>query len=237
MPVDILTALNPDDLFAALQKIDISVPARTDGRTTDHAETWTISRLLSTLTKCSLLEFPLSVTHRDRPDCLIQSKDREIGVEITEAISQQYAAYCALAEREFPDVFLEPAHFRRGAPAMTVDDMRSLLRQSQLSSEGWEGDRPEQEWALFIQGVVDTKLAKLARPDFAKYGRNWLAIYDNLPLPNINLSTAIAYLLPLLRDRWSRKPSFDTLFIEHGPVVARINASGSEHLALNDLWK
>lgn len=237
MPVNIPTALNPDDLVAALRKIDISVPARTDGRTTDHTETWTISRLLSTVTKCGLLAFPLSVTHRDRPDSLVHSKDREIGVEITEAISQQYAAYCALAEREFPEVFLEPAHFRWGAPAMTVDDMRSLLRQSQLSSEGWAGDLPEQEWALFIQSVVDTKLAKLARPDFAKFDQNWLAVYDNLPLPNIHLNKAIGYLLPLLQDRWGRRPSFDTLFVEHGPVIARITPSGAEHLTLDDLWE
>lgn len=42
MPVHIHAALNPDDLLATLRRIDISVPARTDGRTTDHAETWTI---------------------------------------------------------------------------------------------------------------------------------------------------------------------------------------------------
>lgn len=237
MPVNIPTALNADDLAAALRKIDISVPARTDGRTTDHTETWTISRLLSTATKCGLLEFPLSVTHRDRPDSLVHSKDREIGVEITEAITQQYAAYCALAEREFSEVFLEPAYFRWGAPAMTVNDMRSLLRQSQLSSDGWVGDRPEQEWALFIQSVVDMKLAKLACSDFSKFDQNWLAVYDNLPLPNIHLSKAIGYLLPLLQNRWGRRPSFDTLFVEHGPVIARITPSGAELLTLDDLWE
>lgn len=237
MPVHIHAALNPDDLLATLRRIDISVPARTDGRTTDHAETWTISRLLSTLTKYNLLEFPLSVMHRDRPDSLIQSNGRQIGVEITEAISQQYAAYCALAEREFPELFLEPAHFRWGAPAMTVNDMRNLLQQRNLSSMGWAGNRPEQEWALFIRSVVDSKLTKLERADFAKYCQNWLAIYDNLPLPNINLSTAVACLQPLLHDQWGKKPGFDTLLVEHGPVIVRITSSGSEHLALNDLWE
>lgn len=236
MPVNISTALNCDDLVALLRKIDISVPARTDGRTTDHTETWTISRLLSTLTKYGLLEFPLSVTHRDRPDTLVHYKDRKIGVEITEAISQQYAAYCALAEREFPEMFLEPAHFRWGAPTISTDDMRGLLRQSRLSSEGWVGDLPEQEWALFIQSVVDTKLAKLARPDFAKFDYNWLAIYDNLPLPNIHLSKAIGYLLPLIQEQWGRRPSFDALFVERGPAIARITTSGAELFTLDDLW-
>jgi len=237
MPLNISSAPNSNDLFAALRCVDISVPARIDGRTTDHTETWTIARLLSTLAKADRLAFPLSVIHRDRPDSLVESGDAKIGVEITEAISQQYASYCALAEREFPDVFLEPAHFRWGAPSMTVEQMRTLLRQSQLSSAGWAGDRPEQEWALFIQGVVDTKLAKLGRADYAKFDQNWLAVYDNLPLPNIHLAKAITFLRPLLQDRWYQTPSFDVLFIEHGPVVARITAEDSEHLILNDLWE
>ena len=236
MPLDIARVRNPIELFATLREIDISVPARIDGRTTDHTETWTIARLLSTLAKADRLAFPLSVTHRDRPDILLQSENAKIGVEITEAISQQYAAYCALAEREFPDVFLEPAHFRWGAPSLTAEEMRELLRQSQRTSEGWVGDRAAREWALFIQSIVDTKLVKLARTDFGKFDENWLAVYDNLPLPNVHLTNATAFLRPLLQDRWSRKLGFDVLFVEHGPVIARITAEGSEHLVLNDLW-
>ena len=236
MPIDIQAVSGSEELCAALQRVDISVPARTEGRATHHTETWTICRLLSTLANAKGLSYPLSVNHRDKPDFLINTGNIRIGVEITEAISAQYAAYCALAEREFPDVFLEPAHFRWGAPNLTVEEMRQMLRQSQLTSDGWAGDRPEQEWALFIQSVVDTKLAKLAQLDFAKFDRNWLSIYDNLPLPNVHLGKAIAFLRPLVQDRWSRTPSFDTLFVEHGPVIANFTASGSEHLVLNDLW-
>jgi hypothetical protein len=237
MPLNITAVATPDELFAKLRRIHISVPGRIDGRATDHTETWTIARLLSTLAKADRLAFPLSVLHRDRPDSLVQLGNTMIGVEITEAISQQYAAYCALAKREFPGVFLESAHFHWGAPNMSNAQMRDLLRQSQLSSDGWAGDRPEREWALFIQSVVETKLAKLARPDFPKFDQNWLAIYDNLPLPNINLAKAIAFLHPLLQEFWPRIPSFDVLFVEHGLVLARITAGGSEHLMLNDLWE
>jgi hypothetical protein len=236
MPLDITSVLSSNDLLATLRKVDISVPQRIDGRSTDHTETWVIARLLSTLAKLDRLPFPLSVTHRDRPDIHLQSRNENIGIELTEAISEQYAAYCALAEREFPDVFLEPAHFRWGAPTLTVEQMRALLRQSQLTCDGWVGDRPEQEWALFIQSVVDTKLAKLAREDFAKFDQNWLAVYDNLPLPHIHLGRAIAFLRPLLQHRWTAKPGFGVLFVEHGPMIARITADGSEHLVLNDLW-
>jgi hypothetical protein len=66
--------------------MDISVPARTEGRTTRHTETWTIARLLATL----------AAYHRDKPDIALTSGGLEIGIEITEAISTQYAAYQAL---------------------------------------------------------------------------------------------------------------------------------------------
>lgn len=237
MPLNIASVSDSTQLLATLREVDISVPSRICGRTTEHTEIWTISRLLSSLAAADRLGFPLTVAHRDRPDILVQSKDTMIGVEVTEAISQQYAAYCALAEREFPNAFLEPAHFRWGAQDMSIQQMRDLLSQSQLSSDGWVGDRPEQEWALFLLSIVDTKLAKLANSDFAKFDENWLAIYDNLPLPNVHLEKAIRMLRPLLQDRWSRNPSFDKLSIEHGPVIALIAEESSEHLVLNDLWE
>lgn len=192
--------------------------------------------LLSTLANEKDLSFPISVNHRDRPDFLIHAGKSKVGIEVTEAVSERYAAYMALAEREFPNVFLEPAHFRWSEPKLTVEEMRGLLRQSQLTSNGWAGDDPEKEWALFIQSVVDAKLIKLARPEFEKLNQNWLSIYDNLPLPNINLEKALTFLRPLLEDRWLRDPSFDVLFVEHGPVIARITPNDITHLVLNDLW-
>jgi hypothetical protein len=237
VPENICQLATAEELLTILTGVDISVPGRTDGRTTEHTETWTISRLLSTLARADRLEYPLSVTRRDRPDCLIVSGPKTIGVEITEAVSPEYAAYSALAEREFPDVFLQPGHFRWGAPQMSVPEMRELLQQTHLSGPPWAGDRAEREWALFIHSVIDNKLEKLNRPGFEVFESNWLAIYDNLPLPHIHLADAITYLRPLLEDRWLRTPGFDTIFVEHGPVVAQIQRVGSEHLILHDLWQ
>ena len=237
MALKISSILTSDELFSELRKVDLSVPPRTNGRTTHHTETWAICRLISTLANRDRLSFPVSVTHRDRPDFLIEAGNTKVGVEVTEAVSKQYAAYCALAEREFPNIFLEPAHFRWGAPSLTVEEMRALLREGQQTSDGWAGDRPEQEWALFIQSVVDIKLTKLSRPKFAIFDQNWLLVYDNLPLPSIHLGNAIAFLRPLLQDRWSRVPGFDVLFVEHGPVIAQITGNNTDHLVLHDLWE
>lgn len=237
MAIAISSAADADELFAALRSIDISVPLRTEGRTTHHTETWTICRLLSTLVQAQRLPFPVSLRHRDRPDSLIAAGAAQIGVEVTEAISEQYAAYSALAEREFLDVLLEPGHFRWGAPKLSVEEMRKLLRQAKLSAKPWMGDRPEQEWALFIQSVVDAKLIKLAKPEFGKFKLNWLSIYDNLLLPNVHLEKGIHFLRPLLQERWFRSPCFNTIYIEHGPIIAEISMTETNRLVLQDLWE
>jgi hypothetical protein len=237
MPANIANIGNVHELLSILGQIDITVPLRTEGRRTEHTETWTVSRLLATLAETDDLVFPLSLNRRDRPDCLMTAGSKRIGIEITEATSQQYAAYCALAEREFPDVLLQPDHFRWNMPEMSIDEMRGLLRQSQMTSSPWVGDRPEQEWALFIQSVVDVKLKKLAKPEFAKFDENWLAIYDNLHLPNVDLGKAVGYLLPLLKERWTTIPGFSAIYIEHGNVIAHVTSEGSKHLLLNDIWK
>lgn len=113
------------ELCAALMRADISVPARTTGRKKSHREIYTIGHLLSTLSDRGQFSYPLSVTHRDKPDFLLEMDASKIGVEVTEAISQEYAAYCALAARQFPGTLLEPAHFRWETPTLTVKEALS----------------------------------------------------------------------------------------------------------------
>ena len=226
-----------NSLIQELRAVDISVPARSEGRKTSHTEIWTICRLLATLAETSNLTYPLSIEHRDRPDYLLGMSGVDVGIEITEAVSEQYAEYSALAGREFPDKFLQPGHFRFDQPRMSVDEMRELLKQDELTATPWVGNRAEREWASYISGVVESKLRKLSKPGFEVFPKNWLSVYDNLPMPHIHLGDAISLLCPLIEDCWSRQPSFDTLFIEHGPVIARIRKGDSTHFVLNDVWE
>jgi len=87
-----------------------------------------------------------------------------------------------------------------------------------------------------MESIVRTKLAKLQRPEFTKYGENWLAIYDNLPLPNVHLQQASHRLAPLVADTWAQAPAFDRVFIERGPVILELRPQSSAHLVLEDLW-
>ncbi len=236
MQLKLPTASSRLDLLTSLRGIDISVPGRTAGRKTHHTELWTICRLLSTLADSKLLAYPVSLMHRDRPDFHLQSGTLQIGIEVTEAVSEQYAAYAALAEREFPGVWIEPGHFKWGGPKLSVDEMRAILRRDKLTAEPWVGDIAEREWASYMASIVQTKAQKLNKSEFTKFGKNWLAIYDNLPMPNIHLGEAVGFLIPLLRSHWVQVPAFDAIFIEHGPVIAEISAKSKRHLCLIDLW-
>ena len=236
MSVVISSAANSTELQSVLKSIDISVPLRTEKRLSEHTETWAICRLMATLVESNLVTYPVSIQHRERPDFLLQFGETQIGVEVTEAISEQYAEYSALAQHEFPDAFLEAGCFRWGAPKLTTDEIRSRLRQDQLTSSPWVGDRAEREWALNIQSVVKSKLVKLANPEFSHFSENWLSIYDNLPLCHIDLEKALSFLRPALAAFWSLSPTFSTVYVEHGSVIVRLSRSEVHHLLLCDLW-
>jgi hypothetical protein len=184
------------------------------------------------------LSFPLSVSRRDppndRPDVVMRTGNAQIGVEITEAIPERFAALCALAEKEFPDHLLPVDLFPWDAETLSKGEMRALLRRNARSVAGWVGNAPEKEWASFISGVVKNKLRKLAGNGFQLFDENWLAIYDNLPLPHVHLAEAIKLLKPLVTDIWASVPTFDKLFIERGPVIAKVTAEGSEHFVIGD---
>ena len=218
------------DLEKILNKIDTSVPPRTDGRTTEHTEVWVMHRYLEALAHNNLLNFPFTVEHRDKPDFILKESLTTIGIEVTEAISKQFAAYCALAEREYPESCIDLGLFRWGKPDLTIQEMRSHLEKNKLVSSGWAGDRPEQEWALYINNIIRKKLQKLAHHEFIKYHKNYLLIYDNLPLPNVHAQNAAEYLIPEISDIWEQQPAFDAIIVERGPVLVNITKEGSNNI-------
>jgi hypothetical protein len=251
---------NSSDFMSALGGIDIAVPARIDGREKHHTETYIACRLLSTLAEADRLRFPVSVSRRDppndRPDVVMRTGNGQVGIEITEAIPEQFAHLCAVAQQKYPGHLLPAIHPLWDAPTFTPAEMKALLEKSSakeggadqaerdsanfylrcVASGGWVADQAEREWANFILNCVNAKLDNLAKPDFGKYDQNWLAIYDNLPLPHVNLGHAVAILRPLLTNRWLCHPAFDALFVEHNLTIAKITATASMHFAVNNLW-
>jgi len=222
------------DLRALLAGLDISVAGRTQGRMTEDTERWTISRLLATLNQQGRLHFPLKITHGDKPDFDLVQGNSSTGIEITEAISQCYSACLALADRIKPDAVIDMSRFRPDSPRKTTQQLREIIAASSLTGPGWAGNSAEEDWATFIAGDICGKHAKLV--GYRQFPVNWLAIYDNLPLSNVNLANAIANLAPKIAPLWSQKPCFDAVFIEHGPFIVELTRSKCARHILVDLW-
>jgi hypothetical protein len=224
-----------ESLSNELRAIDITVPLRTEGRKTEHTERWVICRLLSTLNNCNKLTFPVSLTHRDRPDFLLGQGLHFFGIEATEAIIQEYAAFSALAEREFPDALLDPGHFKPGSSQKKNNEMRCILRQVQLTGPPSVGNRGAEDWAVHMESIVRLKLKKLAEKGFEKFDENWLAIYSNLSLPSCNILDASQRLVPKIANLWDCNPAFDRIYIEHRKVILEIRKQSVTHLKLEDI--
>jgi hypothetical protein len=160
----------------------------------------------------------------------------QVGIEITEAVPEWFAALCAFAEKEFPGHWVPVEQFPWDAKALNKKEMRALLKNARTAG-GWIDYAPEKKWASCMNAVVKNKLDKLANADFQKFKENWLSVYDNIPVrPRINLAEAIELLRPMLASLWTAVPAFDALFIEHRHEIVKITANGSEHFVINDLW-
>lgn len=224
------------DLRALLAATDISVASRTQGRTTQETERWTICRLLATLNQNGRLHFPLTLIHRDRPDFELVENRRRVGIEITEAISQDYAAAVALAERTRPGATIDISLFRPDSPRKTTQELKEIVAASSLAGPGWAGSSAEADWATFMKSTISRKRATLAKAGFCIFPVNWLAVYDNLPLPNVNLTDAVAHLVRNIAPIWSESPCYHAIFIERGPAIVELTPFKTVLHVLEGLW-
>src|SRR3989344_3455149 len=120
---DSMLKANDDfDLVSALQKIDIRVPGRTEGRTKEHTERYAVAHLLNTLLKSHRIQYPFSLAHRDRPDFLLSMGDHQIGIEHTEAVPQNEAHKMALREKGYGFSVYNVAHVALGEEKRTAKE-------------------------------------------------------------------------------------------------------------------
>ena len=178
-----------NDLICKLHSYDTSVPQRGQGLKTEHTERWVTCRFLRAIADTPLLSYPLRVESRDKPDLVLEIKTREpkqIGIEITEAVSQVYANLKVnlvqsgdstgihhVPENKFSDQRLPKNEFKK------------LSEEFQKINEGKKYPRPimgdaiEQNWKEAILGTAKKKVDAFNKSCFKCYRNNWLLIYDN----------------------------------------------------------
>lgn len=200
----------PEDLFRELAKLGISVPLRSQGRTKEDTERYSLAYLISSI-PASRLPFPLSVTHGDRPDFVLSGPYLSIGVEHTEAVPQNVAQSDVIRESGVgPDVYFTP-HATPGEPVKKGRMLRQEIERDE-AGDGWVGDSPEREWAEAMLHFAIEKARKAMAPGFARHEKNWLLVYDNWPLPAVKHAVAAEYFGELLHFS-NVFEAFDSIFV------------------------
>lgn len=231
-----ISAVTSGELFRTLAGIDIRVPPRIEGRTTEHCETWSICRLLATLAKHKKLEFPIQLTKRERPDFLLVSGERRIGIEVTEAVNSEYARATTLPEADIEGAIIDPSLFKWGTGRRKLNELRSIVSQKKLTGPGWEGTSVESEYAEAIFDVITLKTKKLQANGFERFDESWLAVYCNMVLPALELKDANKFFVEKSINYW-KEDGFSAVFVEEGENIISYSRDRIEVIQLIDIWK
>lgn len=229
-----LIADSSSDLLQKLAAIDIAVPPRAQNREKDHCQQWSICRFLSTFADSALIQYPLHVDPRDRPDFLLSMDKTKVGIEVTEAISTDLARADALQENKGYDAVRFFQNALPGEPSRTRKEIEKIAK-GENCGEGWIGDSVELEWANVMMYFSRSKAEKFAKADFDKFDKNWLLIYDNWELPAVDESKAATIFHSRLVKLNSRLP-FDRIFVECRKNIWQFSLSCFSYSAINDVW-
>lgn len=230
-----LSAGSGAELLAQLSAIDICVPLRTEGRTKEHTERWSICRFLATYTRAGLFEYPLGVEKRERPDFLLRLGSRKIGIELTEAVPPDWAWADARREKLDYDKMVFLHRFIPGEPRRSKDEIDRMASGATWGS-GWVGDAPEREWADVMLHFCLEKAKSLAKSGYERFSADWLLIYDNWPLPAVDDAKAAVYFSQRLSTMQEPLP-FERVFVECERSIWQFQPSHYAPQDILDVWK
>lgn len=221
----LLTAATIRDLLTALRGLDVKVPGRAGGRTNDHVETYSIVRLLGTLS-WRANDFPMQLHKSERPDFALSCGGRWIGIEHTEAITKNAAKEAFLRSKGHgpESYFLRPMILDE--PSKTSGQLIAEIEADEFGT-GWCGDSIERSWIDAMSHFVSEKVAVATRAGFQLVKHNWLLIYDMWTAPILAREKAVPEL-SLRLDAMAPWPVFERIFILNDSVLTELSC-GSAH--------
>ncbi len=140
-----------------------------------------IWHFLKAVAESGRIEYPLCVEHKDRPDLVLSCGTGKTGIEITNAVPEDWKRAAAEKERITipPSVVFVPP-FRIGDRERSKDEIEKMARnQAPAQLRPHMGNSIERNWVEAMVCITERKAEKFAAPGFEKHGRNWLLIYDN----------------------------------------------------------
>lgn len=222
-----IKAGSAQQLVTLAKSLKITVPPREENRY-KSPEAWSICSLLIALAETHHIKYPVKAIYMDKPDLDIIFKNDKVGVEITEAIPEDFAHAEVLAKRKYPDSIVDRSMFSWLSPRKDSSEIHRILQTSskKLIGPGWKNDSLEREWAVAIFDTICIKLEKINKKDYRDFPRYWLIIYDNLHLSTQYLQLMVKYLRQILPHQPKNNRMFQYIFIEENSTLIAISKNG-----------
>lgn len=148
---------------------------------TKYLEMRQAQQLLHVLEETDGLELPVCIEHRDKPDFILSTRSRRIGLETStfrdeEVRHAEHLAYTRFANAFIPNAFTtnKALHDARGRPS-TKEILDTMFNWEALGEDVIES---AEHIARKIFGAIRLKRQKFHSPDFAKFNENWLLLSD-----------------------------------------------------------
>lgn len=222
-------AESAQQLLSFAKSLEIAVRPRGEKRHKDQTEAFSSRSFLIALAGTHHIKYPIKVIPSDKPDLDLIFNNDKVGVEITEAIPEDFARAEVLAKRQYPDAIVDRSLFLWGSARKSNSELHNILRASsnKLIGSGWEFDSAEQEWANAIFDTICKKIEKINKEEYRAFPRYWLLIYDNLQLPpDLNLRQGVGYLRNLIPRQPKKSRMFQYIFIEENSTLIAISKNG-----------
>lgn len=226
--MDSISASSPDDLVSRLEALSLSVLPRGEGRTKDQTEDWSRRTVLGALARTRHFSYPMTAISSDQPDLDLHFPLGTRGVEITEAVPRAYAAAVAFGNRSFPGAIIDRSLFGWTRPVPSKKELRQYFTTSasKLTGPGWDGDSVEREWAEGLFDTICKKTESINGPEYRAFPEYWLAVYDNLRGPALDLELAMEMLTAKRSSFPVLTRAFSLFLIEVGDQFVVMDQTG-----------
>jgi len=182
-----------------------------------YFEAYQAEQLLRLLDNTDELVLPVCIEHRDKPDFVLSTRLRKVGLETSSFTDEEVMRADHLHFTRFPKAFITTTGLRDTASRRSSDE----IAETMLSLDSpWEDVAEGAEHVVRkIFESIRFKCQKFHSRDFEKFDQNWLLLtdYQNPFSDSITDSILAQHLLAASQRTDVIGTEFDRIYIFYGP--------------------
>lgn len=189
---------------------------------TEYFERYQAQRFLRLLDNTDGLALPICLEHRDKPDFLLSTRTRRIGLETTSFTDEEMMRASHLHDMRFPKAFITTTGLRDGPVRRSSKEIADIMLS--LDSPWEDVIKGANHVVRKIFESILLKRQKFHSPTFHKFDENWLLLtdYRNPFCDFITFDILAKRLSDASQQSDVVGTEFDRIYIFYGPNCFRL---------------